>query len=140
MSNNPIDTMISLGKELEETNNNAHDLWTWLPSYKATKQHHEDYVDNFTPTVKDIVHEANLYIQYLQRAKTTPLTDEQVDKIIFAIGNTHDQSELWGHLRRDASVFRLAVRLSVGQKPEAYTAEETEWFTHCACGEDHIPE
>jgi hypothetical protein len=139
MSKDVIQMMISLGAELDEQQNNAHDLWTWLPSYKETQKHHDDYVDNFTPAVKDIIQEASLYLHYLTKVPA-PVSDDVVDKIIFQIGNTHDQSELWGHLRKDPEVFRQAVRLALGTKPPEYTTEERDWFTKCACGEDHIPE
>jgi hypothetical protein len=105
MSKDVIQMMISLGAELDEQQNNAHDLWTWLPSYKETQKHHDDYVDNFTPAVKDIIQEASLYLHYLTKVPA-PVSDDVVDKIIFQIGNTHDQSELWGHLRKDPEVFR----------------------------------
>lgn len=140
MSDNPIDTMIRLGKMLEDQNNSAHDLWTWLPSYKTTKQHHEDYVDNFTPAVNDIIQEASIYLAYLQRVNVPEISDAIIDKICFQIGNTHDQSELWGHMRRDPQVFRLAIRMALGPKDPKYTTEEHDWFNHCACGEDHVPE
>jgi hypothetical protein len=95
MSKDVIQMMISLGAELDEQQNAASDLWSWLPSHEATKKHHEDYVDNFTPAVKDIIVEASMYFAYLR---------------------------------------------DVAKEKREYTAEERDWFTKCACGEDHIPE
>jgi hypothetical protein len=57
-----IDAMIALGRQLDEQQNAAHDLWTWLPSHQVAKKHHDDYADNYTPSIKDILVEAAMYI------------------------------------------------------------------------------
>ena len=36
-----------------------------------------------------------------------------IDRICFQIGQTHDTSELWGHMRRDPEAFRAAVRIAM---------------------------
>jgi hypothetical protein len=59
---NAAEAIIALGNELSEQKNAAFDLWTWLPSYKVAQKHHGDYADNETPSVKDILVEAAMYI------------------------------------------------------------------------------
>jgi hypothetical protein len=36
-----------------------------------------------------------------------------IDRICFQIGQTHDTSELWAHMRRDPDAFRAAVRVAM---------------------------
>jgi len=59
---NPRRVIQELGKELETEDNAAFDLWTWLPSYRAAKQHHGGYATEFLPSVTDIMREAATYI------------------------------------------------------------------------------
>lgn len=49
-----------------------------------------------------------------------------VDAIIFSLMNTHDQTALWDHGRRDPDVFRLAVRPHVEKALAAETAKVAE--------------
>lgn len=48
----------SFARELEAQDNEAFNLWTWLPSRKAAEAAHGDYADNVTPPVSDILKEA----------------------------------------------------------------------------------
>lgn len=48
----------SLAKDLEDEDNNAFDLWSWLPSHKVATKYHGDYASNFTPSVASILEEA----------------------------------------------------------------------------------
>ena len=72
-----IDAMISLGKQLDEMQNAAHDLWTWLPSRKVAEKNHGDYADNFTPTVKDILVEAAMFVACLKDGTARDYTPEE---------------------------------------------------------------
>ena len=36
-----------------------------------------------------------------------------IDRICFQIGQTHDTSELWAHMRREPDAFRAAVRAAM---------------------------
>jgi len=54
-----------LARELEQEDNAAHDLWSWLPTYKAAKACHGDYAFNVTPSVTDIMIEAAKYLSFL---------------------------------------------------------------------------
>lgn len=131
-----IDAMISLGKQLDEMQNAAHDLWTWLPSYKVAQKNHGDYADNFTPSIKDIIVEASMFMARVRDG----LDKSIIDKILFNVGNTHDTSELWGHMRKEPETFRQCVTMALTKPHFEYTPEEQEWFLRCPCGEDHIPE
>ena len=70
--------LIRFAKELEEENNAAFDLWTWLPSYKEAKNHHGDYADEFQPPMAEILKEASIYIS----VKCSP-SEEQLKTIEF---------------------------------------------------------
>ena len=59
-----IEAVISLGHELAEMKNAAHDLWSWLPSHKRAQAAHGDYASNFTPSMRDIMREASEYIAH----------------------------------------------------------------------------
>jgi len=131
-----IDSFISLGKQLDEQQNAAHDLWTWLPSYKVAQKHHGDYASNFVPSIKDIIVEASMVMARMRDG----LDKAVIDKICFNIGNTHDGQELWGHMRKEPEVFREAVALALKKPHIEYTPEEKEWFLRCPCDEDHVPE
>lgn len=74
-----IDAMISLGKQLEEQQNAAHDLWSWLPSYKVAEQHHGDYASNFQPSVKDVLTEAALYVACVKDGTQRDYNQEERD-------------------------------------------------------------
>lgn len=61
-----VDQMINLGQRLADERNAAHDLWTWLPSYKATQKHHGDYASNFAACPRDVMVEASMYLAFLR--------------------------------------------------------------------------
>lgn len=67
--------LISLGEQLAEENNAAHDLWTWLPSHKVTEKHHGDYASEHCPSNRDVMVEAAMYLAHLKRPDE-PLTPE----------------------------------------------------------------
>lgn len=52
-------------RQLDAEDNNAFDLWTWLPSYHAAKKSHGDYSTEFTPEIADILKEATLVMAAL---------------------------------------------------------------------------
>jgi hypothetical protein len=47
-----------------------------------------------------------------------------IDRICFQFGQTHDTSELWGHMRSDPDAFRRAVRYAMDER--VTTASESE--------------
>jgi len=61
--------IINLGKEFADENDAAFDLWTWLPSHEVTKKHHNDYADEFRPSIKDIMYEASMYMSSIKYGK-----------------------------------------------------------------------
>lgn len=63
---NAADIIIALGSQLSEERSAAHDLWTWLPSYKVAERNHGDYASEFCPCVKDVMTEAAMYISTLK--------------------------------------------------------------------------
>lgn len=71
-----------LGREFDSEDNNAFDLWTWLPSYKEAQKYHGDYACEQQPSMADLMHEATLYIGRLNdmlKNKNGPLTDEETN-------------------------------------------------------------
>ncbi len=57
--------LITLAHILEQEKEASHDLWTWLPSYKAAKVCHGDYADEACPPVADVMREAAIYFAFL---------------------------------------------------------------------------
>ena len=72
------DELIRFGQQLAEENSAAHDLWSWLPSYKVAQKHHGDYGTNAQPSNADVMKEAAMYLGHLKRPET-PLTPEEQD-------------------------------------------------------------
>jgi hypothetical protein len=136
--NDFVKELVNLGNELSEEREKAHDLWTWLPSYKVAEKNHGDYASEHCPSPKDVMVEAAMYIGRLRYGQEAP-SKEMVDKVCFNIGNTHDQSELWSHMRKDPDAFRQAVTMALTPKKE-YSIDEKDWFERCPCGEDHAGE
>ena len=71
------DLIISLGNQLSEERNAAHDLWTWLPTYRVAQKHHGDYASEFSPSVRDIMVEAAMYFAHLKRPDVPLTVDEK---------------------------------------------------------------
>ena len=61
------DLMITLGQQLSDESNQAYNLWTWLPSYRAAQEQFGDVAANYTPSVSDIILEATLFLAYKNR-------------------------------------------------------------------------
>ena len=72
------DELIRFGQQLVEEHNAAHDLWSWLPSYKIAEKHHGDYAANAQPSNADVMKEAAMYLGHLKRPEV-PLTSEEQD-------------------------------------------------------------
>lgn len=51
-----------LARQFDAEDNNAFDLWTWLPSYQDAVNKHGDYACEFQPVLSDLLYEAALYI------------------------------------------------------------------------------
>lgn len=58
-----------LAHTMDEEDNAASDLWTWLPSYREAEKHHGDYWQEQKPSNADIMNEAAMYLMGL---KPTP--------------------------------------------------------------------
>jgi hypothetical protein len=56
------------------------------------------------------------------------VSKDLVDRILFAVGNCHDGSELWGHMRRDPEAFRRAVSYAIAPALMGSQAEAESWL------------
>lgn len=68
--------IIKLAKELEETQNMAFQLWTWLPSYKMARKAHGDYADEHQPEMPELMREACEYMSLLKWPDKWDLSEE----------------------------------------------------------------
>lgn len=98
--------------QLEKAENEAYDLWSWLPSSRVAERHHGDYYSEFSPSTEDVMEEASMFLAYL-----------------------------FSYMR-SCTGFRKApvdptVVFSDGDK---LTEKEELRFMHCPCGEDHEDE
>lgn len=59
------DDLIMLAHKLEDEENAASDLWTWLPSYEVANHFHGDYASDVRPGVCDVMIEASIYLASL---------------------------------------------------------------------------
>lgn len=64
-------------RQLEEEDNAAFDLWSWLPSHKAAKAAHGDYAAEYTPSAADVMKEAAIYLAALRGSSPAPAEVEQ---------------------------------------------------------------
>jgi hypothetical protein len=69
--------LIRFGQQLDAESNAAHDLWTWLPSYKVAQKHHGDYASEHCPSNQDVMHEASLYLANASRTNTEMTPEEE---------------------------------------------------------------
>lgn len=69
------ETIIRLGNQFEQEDNAAHDLWTWLPSYKAAQAGHGDYAVEQMPSVADILLEAATFISHGLKPSTEQIAE-----------------------------------------------------------------
>lgn len=63
--------------DLEQADNAASDLWSWLPSHKAAEKAHGDYADEYQPDHADIMWEAAVYFSILNGHERVPAAIEQ---------------------------------------------------------------
>ena len=90
MSNKFEEMLVDFGAKICGERDAAHDLWTWLPSYTVAKKHHEDYVDEFTPSVRDVMLEASSYLARLRGYPESPADQETFMRC--PCGETHDEA------------------------------------------------
>jgi hypothetical protein len=88
--------LIRLGEQLAAENNAAHDLWTWLPSYKVAQRHHGNYASNHCPSNEDVMTEATLYIslcllQNTPTAHTSPAVRARFEQC--PCGDDHERPD-----------------------------------------------
>lgn len=69
--------LIQLGQQLAAENDAAHDLWTWLPSYRVAQKHHGDQASEHRPSNRDVMVEAAMYLASTSRADTTMTAEEK---------------------------------------------------------------
>jgi hypothetical protein len=69
--------LIEFGQQLSAENDAAHDLWTWLPSYKLAQKHHGDYASSHRPSNRDVLVEAAMWIANTSRADTAMTPEEE---------------------------------------------------------------
>lgn len=69
--------IIELGQQLSAENEAAHDLWTWLPSYRIAQKHHRDYASEHRPSNRDVMVEAAMWLANMSQAATTMTPEEE---------------------------------------------------------------
>lgn len=69
--------LIQLGQQLAAEHDAAHDLWTWLPSYRVAQKHHRDHASEHRPSNRDVMVEAAMYLANASRADTTMTPEEE---------------------------------------------------------------
>jgi hypothetical protein len=72
MSRSVREMLISLGRTMENDNEAAAALWTWLPSYLITKDAHSDYACNFQPSLAEVMEEASWVLAQLFERGASP--------------------------------------------------------------------
>lgn len=73
------DAIRQLAHAMDEEDNAASDLWTWLPSYDEANNHHGDYASEFRPDLATLIREAAVYLSALRispEAKATAIAGE----------------------------------------------------------------
>ena len=64
----------SLGRTLDEEDNRAFNLWTWLPSYRHANMAFGDYGDVYQPPLADMLQEASYVFSTLKGYGVKPST------------------------------------------------------------------
>jgi hypothetical protein len=57
---------------LDDEDNAACDLWSWLPSKAVAEKHHGDYYGNVRPSNADVMSEAAMLLAELRGSQRTP--------------------------------------------------------------------
>lgn len=73
--------LIEFGQQLAAENDAAHDLWTWLPSYKVAEKFHGDYAMEHRPSNRDVMIEAAVYLGRL-KYPDAPLSLEESRRLV----------------------------------------------------------
>jgi hypothetical protein len=76
-------------KELEEQNNAAMDLWSWLPSHREAKKYHGDYHFEFQPSIVDVMKEASTVLAKIQYDESIIDGDDGEPLFQCPCGETH---------------------------------------------------
>ena len=69
--------LIDFGRQLAAEGDAAHDLWTWLPSYKVAQKHHGDQASEHRPSNRDVMVEAAMYLASVNGSPDAPMTSEE---------------------------------------------------------------
>ena len=76
--NSYISMMRQFLSDYDSEREEAHDLWTWLPSYKAAEKSHGDYACEFTPPAYVLHGTISHVLAYLING--SPITDEWIEE------------------------------------------------------------
>lgn len=79
----------ALAAQFDAEDNAAHDLWTWLPSYKIAEKHHGDYAFEFRPSIASLLIEATVVIA--EKAGSSPSDIERAEWNECPCGAGHDE-------------------------------------------------
>jgi hypothetical protein len=79
----------NFAKELEEQDNAAMDLWSWLPSYREAKKYHGDYHHEFQPSIADIMKEASTVFAKTKYDEPIIDGDDRQPRFQCPCGETH---------------------------------------------------
>jgi hypothetical protein len=85
--------LIRFGEQLAAENAAAHDLWTWLPSYKVAQKYHGDYASEHCPSNRDVMHEAALCLANASRCNTNMTPEEEEWFTRCPCGEDHEEDE-----------------------------------------------
>ena len=69
--------ILQAARNFEYENNAAHDLWTWLPSYKVAQRFHGSKGIFEAPPIGDILTEASLFIACLKNTEMRDYSPEE---------------------------------------------------------------
>ena len=97
----------------------ARQLWFWYSRDAEGEEHVKTFAGS-TYTKRDwmellIPEERDMWLDRADRIIVLLSEKTVVDRICFLIGQTHDTTELWSHMRKDPDAFRDAVRMGLRQ-------------------------
>lgn len=95
----------------------ARQLWFWQSRDVEGEEHVKTFAGS-TYTERDweellISEEQDMWLDRADRVIALLSEKTVVDRICFLIGQAHDTTELWTHMRKDPDTFRNAVRMGL---------------------------
>lgn len=86
-----MDVVRNAARDLDAMSEAAHDLWTWLPSYKEAQKYHGDYAINHMPSFATIMAEASIVLAKVE--VQYPLPDSENEGYFYCpCGEDHASS------------------------------------------------